>query len=223
MRSIAAASAFALLLLTIASNGSAALTEPTEPAPAVAPTTVDRRVPRKRSAVEPDAVRVGFLGALGFPRPFSLEAMLQIDKAVALGVEYSFLPSINVGIVDFSYHAVAADLRIFPLQSPFFFGARLGHQNLSASGSLTVGPSQTYSASLNADSWFLNPRLGFLWVFKNGLSIGMDAGLQIPLSHTTTTTLPAGFEPPAAVSSIADTFSARVIPTVTPLQIGLLF
>ena len=196
-----------------------------EPQIAMRPPVRERDAAKKKNEKEP--VQFGFLAGAGFPRPLSGEVMLKIADTVALGAEYSTMPSTTVGAVEIGYHAYALDLRIFPLQSSFFIGARALRQHLDSSASLMVDGMGTYSGSLTMDTWYVNPRLGFLWTWKSGLSLGMDAGLQIPVSHTSTITMPAGLPPgvqvPSSITSASNTLGAKVLPTVTLLQLGMLF
>ena len=73
------------------------------------------------------------------------------------------------------------------------------------------------------DTWFVNPRVGFLFTSKDGLTFGIDAGLQIPVSHTMSTTLPSGVPLPGTVDSVTNFLGAKIIPSVTLLQLGMLF
>ena len=167
-------------------------------------------------------IHLGVLGGVGFPRPFAVEGVLEIERVVALGVEYSVLPTVRIGDVDIGMHALTGDLRIFPFRGgPFFFGARFGKQQLDGAASVTVAPYGTFAGSMSMQTWFVDPRIGLLWTFKSGITVGMNAGVQIPLSHDTTTTLPSGVEVPAQATSIANTLGAHVIPTVTLLQLGM--
>ena len=63
-----------------------------------------------------DHVRVGPLVGLGLPRPLAIEALVKIERVVGLGIEYSFLPRMNLFGVDTTFYAVAADLRLFPFR-----------------------------------------------------------------------------------------------------------
>ena len=196
----------------------------------VEPQIATRRPMRERDSAKPknekEQVQLGFLAGAGFPRPLSGEVMIKIADTVAIGAEYSTMPSTTVGSVAIGYHAYALDVRIFPLQSSFFIGARALRQHLDSSASLAV-EGQSYSGSMSMDTWYVNPRLGFLWTWKSGLSLGMDAGLQIPVSHTESLTLPSALPPgvqiPSGVTSASDTLGAKVLPTVTLLQLGMLF
>ena len=182
----------------------------------------DTKSETKRHGHGEQPIHVGVLGGLGFPRPFAVEGMLEIDRVLALGVEYSVLPTMRFDGVDIGMHALAGDVRIFPLRGgPFFFGARFGKQQLDGAAAVTIAPYGTFDGSMSMQTWFVDPRIGLLWTFDSGITVGMNAGVQIPLSHVTTTTLPSGIAVPAQATTIADTLGARMIPTVTLLQLGV--
>ncbi|HEY8040443.1 MAG TPA: hypothetical protein VIF15_11645 [Polyangiaceae bacterium] len=169
-------------------------------------------------------LRIGALGSVGFPRPLAIEGMVKLERIVALGGEYSVLPPVTVSGVRTTMWAVAADARIFPFGGAFFFGARLGHQHLSADASFTVATAGTISEAFTVDSWFLNPRLGLLWTSKPGLTVGIDAGLQIPFSSSQSSTLPpAALALAGGATSVPQTLGQSVLPTVDLLELGLLF
>lgn len=167
-------------------------------------------------------VRLGVMGSVGFPRPIGVEALMRVDRVLALGVEYSVLPTTSVSGVSVNAHAIAADARFFPAGGPFFVGLRAGRQHIGADASLTV-MSQTYSGSITHDSTFLNPRVGFLWTWRSGLSIGLDAGLQIPLGANDTTNVPNGVTVPSGVDTALNLLGRKTVPTVSLLQLGFLF
>jgi hypothetical protein len=230
--SVAVSSFASLALCLVAATADAApantgsVSKTVEPNIAVRPPRSKRDSVKKKN--EKEDVQFGFLTGVGFPRPLSAEVMLKIADTVSIGGEYSAMPSTTVGAVKVGYRAYAVDLRIFPLQNAFFFGARMLRQHLDSSGSITVvSTGTTYSGSLSMDTWFVNPRMGFLWTWSSGLSLGMDAGLQIPMSHSETLTLPTALPPgatiPTSVTSVGDTLGKKVLPTVTLLQLGMLF
>lgn len=171
---------------------------------------------------EPEHARIGALAAAGFPRPISFEAMLKLERVVAFGAEYGFLPSVSIGGVTTTARAIAADLRVFPFRGAFFVGARAGHQHLGASTTVTVASYGSLAESIDVDAWFVNPRIGFLWTWASGLSLGVDAGVQLPVTASTSSTIPNGVQ---GVGPIVDTTNALgrgVLPTVNLLSVGLL-
>jgi len=177
---------------------------------------------RDRHAAEsgPKDLRVGAVAGIGFPQPLAIEAMAVMDGIVAVGVEYGGLPTTTFSGVQTSLWALAADARLFPSRGPFFIGLRAGRQHVGASTTVTIPRLGSALEELSVDSWLLNPRVGFLWTSNAGLAFGMDAGAQIPLGSSVSSTLPLSLEPSA--QRIADALGNSVIPTVDLLRVGLL-
>jgi hypothetical protein len=160
-----------------------------------------------------DHVRVGAIGGVGFPHPFAVEALVKIERVVAVGAEYGFSPDIGVSGVNASLWSAAGDLRVFPLRGPLFIGARVGLQHFGASMA-------QYAQSMSVDTWFVNPRVGFLWTWKSGFSLGFDAGVQLPLTYSVSGTAAATSQP--QLVSIANTIGGSVLPTIDLLRLGFL-
>jgi len=170
-----------------------------------------------------DAVRLGAYTSAGFPALLSVGGGLTFSRTVTLGFEYGFLPMSNVGGVDVSYRSYAGDLRVFPGSGPFFFGARVGRQHLATTVTRSAGTDATVSGGASGDGWFVNPRMGVAWTASWGLSVAMDAGVRVPLSHRNEQSAPSGVSLPSSATDTVDLFVAKVIPTVTILQLGLVF
>ena len=169
-----------------------------------------------------DGVRVGVLGGVGFPRPLAVEGVVVIDRLILLGGEYSALPATTIEGVQTSLWAIAADARVFPFRGAFFVGVRAGQQHLDQSATVTVTGVGTFSGSQSADTTFINPRIGFLWRWSV-LAVGMDAGVQIPVSASTASNLPPGVSAPPAVTAVMQTLGQQTLPTIDLLRIGLVF
>jgi len=189
----------------------------------------DRPVEEARDRDRGEVLRIGPLVGVGFPRPLQIEGMVKIAKVVGLGVEYGFLPKISVAGVEASFKGVAGDLRIFPFKNAFFIGARGGRQWLDGSGTLTVG-GIAYTEAMAAATWFINPRIGFLHTFESGLTIGIDAGVQLPVGPTYERTGPAtslglaeNTDIDRSLRTAANTLGNGVTPTVDLLKVGFLF
>ncbi len=167
-------------------------------------------------------LRVGAFAGAGFPRPLSVEGMLKVADVVGLGLEYSLLPNMTVSDVHTSFSAVALDLRVFPMKGGFFVGVAGGHQHLEASTTLSVAGVASVPELVSADTWFVNPRVGFLWTASWGLTFGVDAGVQIPLSASFTNSIPSQLAANQQATNIAHLFGKTVLPTVDLLRVGLL-
>jgi hypothetical protein len=162
--------------------------------------------------------RVGAFGGLAFPRPLSLEGMMRFDRSLGLGLEYSVLPKQTIGGVDATLWALAADVRAFPFKNGFFVGFAAGHQSLAARMSTEL----TGQVGISAATWFINPRLGFLQTWSSGLTVGIDAGVQLPLNSTFTSNLPTQIPVAQDVTDVAHLLGKSALPTINLFRFGLL-
>jgi hypothetical protein len=172
-----------------------------------------------------DVVDIGVLGGIGIPHPLAIEAVVRLRKTVMLGAEYGFLPKTTISSVDVRMWSAAADLRVFPFKGAFFVGVRGGYQSLSGATTLSAANLGSYTESVDVGTWFVNPRVGFLWVWKP-FALGIDAGVQVPLSTTVSrSSLLAAASPAtdAQITSWTNTMGRTVIPTLDLLRIGLVF
>jgi hypothetical protein len=167
----------------------------------------------------PNRPRIGAIGGVGFPRPLAIEAMVLLGRG-ALGAEYGVLPALTVGGTQISLWSVAGDARFFPFRGAFFVGLRAGRQHIGASTTVALGSHGSVPEELSFDSWFVNPRVGFLWASRSGLAFGMEAGIQVPVGASVSSTLPLALAPQA--QSTADAIGNTVIPTFDLLRVGLL-
>jgi hypothetical protein len=191
----------------------------TEDAPAPSATGKSEREANANSS----AVHVGVLGGIGFPRPLTVEALVDIDRILAIGGEYGFLPKTTISSVELGCWAASADARLFPFRSGFFIGVRGGYQHLDASATVTVG-SQSRSGSIAMETLFVNPRIGFLWMGRPGLAIGFEVGVQIPVSTSVSTALPAEVAAlDTNIKSTAETLGRTPLPTIDLLRLGVGF
>ncbi|MCL2449893.1 MAG: hypothetical protein FWD17_13185 [Polyangiaceae bacterium] len=180
---------------------------------------------------------VGALAGLAFPRPLSVEGFVGLGRRSMVGLEYGVLPPVTISGVRGSLWDIAGDVRVFPFRGPFFFGLRAGVQHLGASGS--VAPFATplpLNASVEVTTWFFNPRVGVLWTSDSGVTLGIDAGLQVPIATSQTINAPflarippqlLALIPPQVmtsalerVSSVTDPLGRRPLPTFDLLQVG---
>jgi hypothetical protein len=170
-----------------------------------------------------DHFRAGVLGGVGFPRPLELEGMVKIERVLGLGAEYSVLPTLTISGVETSFWALALDARIFPFKNGFYLGLKAGRQHLAADASVTVERYGTYSGHARADTTFLNPSVGFLWTWDSGITLGIDAGVQLPVASNSSNSLPRAIQASQEVTSIANSLGNTALPTIDLLRVGFLF
>jgi hypothetical protein len=164
---------------------------------------------------------------LGFPRPLSVGALVKFKRVVAVGVEYGFLPRVRMLGGEGSMKAAAADLRVFPFRGAFFVGVRGGRQWLDVKASMGADSLGTFSEAMEASTWFVNPRLGFLHTFESGITVGIDAGVQVPIAPSYAQ---SGNTSGAATTGAGQTFKTiasvlgnKTTATVDLLRLGFLF
>jgi len=175
-----------------------------------------------RSDIVPrtDHLRLGAIAGVGFPRPLAIEAMAVIERYVAIGAEYAVLPSMSVSGATVSLWSLAGDLRVFPFRGAFFVGLRAGRQHIDDQTTLTMPGVGSLTENLALDGWFVNPRLGFLFTARNGLTLGIEAGLQVPIGAQVSSSLPLSLDPSA--ERTVNTIGNSLLPTVDLLRVGLL-
>lgn len=169
-------------------------------------------------------VRLGAFAGVGFPRPLSIEGMIKFDDLVGIGVEYGALPSMTISGVNAQLNAIAVDARIFPMRNGFFIGLAIGHQHLDINSTVSLPEGAgSYTGDVTADTWYVNPRIGFLWTVRWGLTVGIDAGIQIPVSASLTNNVPSELSEGQTAQNVATTFGKDALPTVNLLRLGMLF
>lgn len=176
------------------------------------------------------------VGVISLVRPLSLEVFAK-SPTFGAGLGYSAVPgfvgdallsavgakkgSTTANLDDFS--AVELDLRYFPFSGAFFVGASGGRQHVQ--GTITESTmTGRQTASLEVTSWFATPRLGWLWRYDSGFSIGFDAGVQLALASSKTVVVPAQASQSQkdSVNNLVDAASSIPLPALN-LRIGWLF
>lgn len=190
----------------------------------------DKPSQSEKKKEDDERLRVGAVAGLGFPRPFAIEGMVKLEKQLSLGVEYSFLPRTTIRDVTTRFDAFALDANWHPFKGGFFIGLRGGRQWLSGSATLKVNNVGSFTESADAATWFVNPRVGYLYTFGSGLTLGLDAGVQLPIGATyersgpaTAAGLAQGTTVDDTLKTVANVFGNDVTPTVDLLRVGFLF
>lgn len=172
-----------------------------------------------------DAIEIGALGGVGFPHPLAIEGVVRVHDVVLVGAEYGVLPKLTFGEVSTSLWSLAADVRVFPFKGAFFVGLRAGYQSLSAEATLSANNVGSYTESMDVKSWFVNPRIGFLWTWKPFV-LGIDAGIQVPITTTVSRSTLLALASPSLdsrITSAADLLGKTPLPTIDLLRIGVMF
>lgn len=224
------ASALAAATVMTLSSSTRASAEPLKSDATGRAATAERGAGARRAHDRAARLRAGALVGIGFPRPFAIEAFAKVDEVVGVGFEYSFLPRVHVGDVDASFAALALDLRVFPFKGALFIGVRAGRQWLDARARLAADPLGVFTEAMAASTWFINPRAGILHTFESGITLGVDAGVQLPVGPSYERSGRASAAGLAAQTGIDDVLVVAanalgngVTPTLDLLRLGLLF
>jgi hypothetical protein len=170
----------------------------------------------------PRSVRfTGTIGAISLPRLLSLELFARFRNAsdprwdlFALGAGIEYLPP---GVANFgeqttlSWFQVGPEGRFFPYRW-LFVGARIGWQ-FARADSEKFGSEVDYTTT----SAFVAPKVGALYTFASGFTIGGDLGATIPLFAGTS--LESDGQSDSNARKAAKTFGMFVMPFVS-LRVG---
>lgn len=202
-------------------NGAPAATTATDPA--LSPPVIEQAPLPESSPPKPWRF-TGTIGVLALPRPLSLELIARYRRkddprwdlfAVGLGIDY--LPS---GFAKFtektalSWLTVGADARWFPWRM-IFVGARVGYQYVRVD-SEKFGSEVDYTSS----SFLLAPKAGALYTFNNGLTLGGELGVGIPIAASSA--IDSDGTTDSNARKVVKTFGWFAIPFVS-LRVGYTF
>ena len=171
------------------------------------------------------SLRIGFLVGIGAPRSATAEVYLKFFDVIGIGAVYTYLPSFvgnwilgaynvsdpNLSVTSYSWELA---LRIYPARGAFFLGANLGIGSVDA-----VYTGSSRNATAKVDAPFVAPRLGWLWIFGSGITLGLDAGALIPISDPEIVFDPPSFRDFRPLYNAARTVGKSVLPVLN-LRVG---
>jgi hypothetical protein len=165
-------------------------------------------------------LRIGFLVGVGAPRSATAEVYFKFFDVLGIGASYTYLPKFvgdwilkayNVYDPSLSVtsHSWELALRIYPTRGAFFLGANLGMGSVEA-----VLHGSTRNATAKVDGPFVAPRIGWLWIFASGITLGLDGGAQIPLGDPEIIFDPPAFRDFRPLYNAARTVGKSVLPVL---------
>jgi hypothetical protein len=111
---------------------------------------------------------------------------------VAAGGAFSLLPETRLPGIDASVVRVSGEAfaRVHPFRGAFFLGVAGGYAQTK--GTMTEQRTafrqvQNVQTHAYASAVYIAPHLGFQWMLPMGMTIGMDAGVEIPVASTSPT------------------------------------
>ncbi len=165
-----------------------------------------------------DVLRIGPVVGVGLPNLMSFGGMLKITRYFGAGVNVGLIPTVKLsyyGDATLSYSEADVYGRLFPFGNAFFVGAGIGYVTVSGTMADSVstaqfgvaGGSVDLSCAASVRTMIFAPQLGLLKTWASGFSLGIDAGVQIPVA-------------PSQVDSQDPTFTPHGLPAVLVQQLG---
>ncbi len=132
----------------------------------------------------PEPLRVGvLLGLVSVPRPINVEVSLKPNEFLGLGVGFSMIPEVTISDFSANMYAVNAVGRIFPFQGAFYLGLGAGIQTMGVEADDVI-QGERYTGSVDHTAFFLTPQLGWLWIWDSGFALGLNVGVQVPVTSS---------------------------------------
>lgn len=194
------------------------------------PPSAETEPPKVEAKPTPPASAAGrwrftaMLGVVSLPRVLALEPMGRYRRAddprwdlFSLGGSIEYLPP---GVAEFggpklSWMQLGVEGRWFPWRF-LFVGLRAGWQFVRAD-------SEKFGSEVDyvSNGLFVGPKVGALYTFSSGLTIGGDVGVTVPVASKTS--LESDGTTDANARKVANTFGDFVMPTLGLFRIGYTF
>jgi hypothetical protein len=141
--------------------------------------------------------RIGFLVGTGLPDVLNFGGTIKLTPYFGAGINVGLIPSIHLslyGDATVSYQEYDAYGHIHPFGGAFFFGAAIGYATMRGKFDHTYNAADyniivkgipsalTVDSEATVRTLVLTPQLGLLHTFGSGFTVGIDAGLQVPVA-----------------------------------------
>lgn len=134
-------------------------------------------------------VRVGPSVGIGAPEGVHAALVARAFGLVSAGIAGGYIPPTRLPVVDAQVQRVSGEgfLRLHPLRGAFFVGAAGGYTQTKgtiAQSTVAFHQTQTAEAHAYAGATYIAPQMGWVFVIPPGLTLGFDAGAEIPVAST---------------------------------------
>jgi hypothetical protein len=143
--------------------------------------------------------RIGPVIGVGLPAFLSFGGAVKLTKYFGAGITYGIVPTLQFayyGDATVAYQGVGIYGHIHPFGGGFFLGAGIGYAHVRGTytdefdiSAYAPAPipgvnleSFPYTSEATMQTLVLTPELGYFYTFKSGFTMGVEAGIQIPLA-----------------------------------------
>jgi hypothetical protein len=140
--------------------------------------------------------RIGPVVGVGLPGLLSFGGAIKLTKYFGAGLNVGIVPELQFdyyGDATVSYQSVILYGHIHPLGGGFFLGAGVGYAHVRGTYAEDFDLSEEfdpnffdttfrYTSEATVQTLVLTPELGYFFTFKSGFTMGVDAGVQIPIA-----------------------------------------
>lgn len=129
------------------------------------------------------SMRAGAAAGVGVPDGIRLSAVFKWSGVIAFGGAFSTLPSLTLPGTDATIARTGGEgfVRVHPFRTAFFFGIAGGFAHTSGTYSEVV-KGQRIALSGTTGTGYVAPHLGFHFMLPYTLTLGFDAGVEIPIA-----------------------------------------
>ena len=175
--------------------------------------------------------RAGPTVGLGVPDGFRFGAFTKWRGILGGGAAFSLLPQTTVPGVNAQILRASGEIftRVHPFRGAFFLGVAGGYaQTRGTMSEQTTAFHQSQRVVVNAyaRAVYVAPQLGFQWMLPLGLTVGFDAGVEIPIAtdgpsfDATKYGLIVPVEAKGTVASATRYVTTMPIPVIHLLEVG---
>lgn len=144
--------------------------------------------------------RIGPIVGIGLPSFLLFGGAIKLTKYFGAGMNYGIVPTLQFayyGDATVQYQGVNIYGHLHPFGGGFFLGAAIGYAHVRGTYSdefdLSAYTAQLppgvnlpnklpYTSKATVQMLVLTPEIGYFYTFKAGFTLGVDAGLQIPVA-----------------------------------------